>query len=199
MKKFTFATVLVLGVLGFFFSVSTTRAATSTSVPDVINAVDKSNLKYALDTLQGLLNEIQARLLSETNPIHNETEVNTTLGKIRVTLASANNAINRMIAAYESSQLSAQGVPAPVVEAVPSQVPQIAFAPGPAPANTEAPLTAEAQSGLSASKIIWPIVFIAALAVAVYFFRLEGRKEAKAIITTNDVPTVDTSNIQTPA
>lgn len=137
-----------------------------------LDPAEASQLQNALDTLQGLLNQVQDRIASTQNPLTNPLTVNSNLGDMKGTLGSINVTLTNLSGVPTNKEL-AQSSPAPGAQAQPQNISQSG---APEPANApQSPLlstpqpsleTAQAASVSNYEKWRWPVVAVLAIVVA---------------------------------
>lgn len=208
MKPIFLLSLFVFGIFGFAVAATPAQAATLAppTYEQVLTSAEQTNLQYALDTLQRLLNEAQSRVDSATNPIVNQADISATLTNIDANLTIVDATIKvRVLTAElnggqpENAPVVAESGNQPTLAANPSPVPPNALANPPAQ-NSEGSLseqTAQAASTFGVKSLVWPIALaVVVTAIAIYYFR--SRKKTKASPVTIKAPEAMNANEVTP-
>jgi hypothetical protein len=167
---------IILGVIGFIgvgllFLVPVTHAAT---IAPEVDLQTRTVLGQALNVLQGVLNQINARISNPANPIANPQGINASLGGIKSTLV----AMDAYLRGTSPIAAIPQSVPASVPVAV-NPYPVVSY--GTTPSGQSAPQTATVSwfVGPKLLLILLPILILAVVARALF-----RKKEPKEIMIT---------------
>lgn len=178
---------IILGVIGFIgvgllFLAPVTHAATA--APEV-DLQTRAVLGQALNVLQGVLNQINARISNPANPIANPQGINVSLGGIKSTLIGMDT--------YLRGTSPVAAIPRSVPVSIPAAAnPYPAESYGTTPSGQSAPQTATVSwfVGPKLLLILLPILILAVVARALF-----RKKEPKEIMITEAPATERTSEV----